>query len=85
MSEMLLRGYHVNEQWNDDNFRGNKLGIQDDWVSSYLVSKLYNDSVIDSIKIYPEHNEEYLKECMQNLKSKGVQIKFVKDGKCYEN
>jgi len=24
--------------------------------------------------IYPEHNDEYLRECIENLKGKGVEI-----------
>jgi uncharacterized protein (TIGR02328 family) len=26
--------------------------------------------------IYPEHNEEYLEECLDNLKSKGIEIEL---------
>lgn len=78
MSEMLMRGYRVNEQWNNDDFRGNDLGIQNGWASSSLVSKLCNDSIFDSINIYPEHNDKYLLECLENLKSKGIVIDFNK-------
>ena len=28
--------------------------------------------------IYPEHDDLYLEECLQNLKRKGVEIKFEK-------
>lgn len=33
------------------------------------VSKLFG-----STPIYPEHNDEYLQECLDNLRSKGIEI-----------
>ena len=29
-----------------------------------------------NINIYPEHDNEYLKDCIENLKEKGIEIKI---------
>jgi uncharacterized protein (TIGR02328 family) len=41
------------------------------FVSQYYHSVFAYD--ISKI-IYPEHNKEYLQECIENLKSKGIEI-----------
>lgn len=28
--------------------------------------------------VYPEHNDKYLKECLENLKNKGIEIRIEK-------
>lgn len=53
-----------------------KYETDDSWISPDLITKLYNDSCVDKWHIYPEHNNEYLEECLQNLKDKGIEIKF---------
>jgi len=60
MQEMMDRGYNVSEEWLESNYRGKKLGFK----GTYKV---------DTSK-YPEHNKEYMKECIKNLKQKGVDL-----------
>lgn len=65
MYEMSERRYKINCVWYNDNYRGKEIGgINKDLVNSNMISKLYNDSLIDGIIIYPEHNDKYLNECV---------------------
>lgn len=75
MCEMLNRGYQVDKDWFKVNYRGKKLGFEQHGVvdahkvTMKLVSPRYNKK-----PIYPEHNAEYLQECLENIKAKGVNI-----------
>ena len=46
----------------------------EDWAMEDLITKLYNDSTVDYLKIFPEHDAKYLQECLDNLKAKGIYI-----------
>jgi uncharacterized protein (TIGR02328 family) len=67
MLEMLKRNYKVSKEWRIPNYRGAKIGF---YNISYESPNILNQL----IKIYPEHNNNYLKECLKNLKKKGVKI-----------
>ena len=69
MEEMENRGYKPNLIWKNPNWRGDKIG-EDNWIIGTNYSNLVNINKI----IYPEHNNEYLKECIDNLKSKGIDL-----------
>ncbi len=69
MEEMENRGYKPNLIWKNPNWRGDKIG-EDNWIIGTNYSNLVNINKI----IYPEHNGEYLKECIDNLKSKGIDL-----------
>ena len=69
MEEMENRGYKPNLIWKNPNWRGDKIG-EDNWIIGTNYSNLVNINKI----IYPEHNDEYLKECVDNLKSKGIDL-----------
>lgn len=43
------------------------------------MTKLYNDSCVDGLHIYLEHDDKYLEECLENLKNKGIEIKIEKE------
>ena len=67
IQEMEKRGYQVNPLWKDPCYRGIQLG--------YEVSKMtFCQDIQVSSPIYPEHNEAYLKECLDNLHQKGIDI-----------
>lgn len=66
MSEMERRGYNVDQDWKDMAFRGNIIGFDD--------SEFTEPCTIDEWRIYPEHDDAYLDECLENLHSKGVKI-----------
>lgn len=71
MNEMVeCRGYNVDDLWFDYQYRGKKLGFD------YSIDKEVVKFIIHTwiINIYPEHNDAYLQECIENLKSKGIKI-----------
>ena len=69
IEEMVKRGYHPDKVWNNPNYRGKILGEQPGWCNLGLLLDYEPYSII-----YPEHNNEYLKECLENLKNKGIEI-----------
>lgn len=70
MNEMENRGYHPDGIWRDPAWRGSKLGKCEGWASTKEFVGL----------VYAEHNDEYLQECLDNLKSKGIEIKITPIG-----
>jgi len=66
MREMEVRGYTPDEKWFYCDYRGKKLGSTIDCLPQY---ETYRTPII-----YPEHNEAYLQECLENLRAKGVEI-----------
>lgn len=64
MEEMENRNYHPDPIWKNGNWRGLKIGM-DNWVNE-------NEIIINNEIIYDEHNDDYLKECLDNLKGKGI-------------
>ena len=65
MDEMEKRGYKVSIEWRDKNYRGKK-------------AENYNnleEKIIDS-PIYKEHDNEYLVECIENLRKKGIKLEL---------
>lgn len=71
MDEMERRGYHPDPIWRDPNWRGKVLG-RANWIdhSEEVIRQVANWEPI----IYPEHDDAYLQECIENLKSKGIEI-----------
>ncbi|SDI68682.1 TIGR02328 family protein [Natribacillus halophilus] len=64
MDEMQERGYRVDELWINPLYRGKHC---DRHHSLERIS-------IKETPIYPEHNDTYLNECLENLEEKGVII-----------
>ena len=64
MDEMVKRGFKVSIEWKDKNYRGKK-------------AESYNnlEEKITDTPIYKEHNIEYLADCIENLRNKGIQLK----------
>ena len=70
MSEMERRGYEVDPEWKQYNYRGKTLGYDS-----------YNGEDIASLQVYlkrfpvySEHDEAYLAECLDNLSKKGIKL-----------
>ena len=65
MDEMEKRGYQVSIEWRDKNYRGK------------IAEKYRNleEKMIDS-PIYKEHNQQYLQECIENLRKKGIELEL---------
>ena len=75
IEEMERRGYHPDRTWDNPNWRGKNLGEQAGWVDKNEVEDLWlNINQMKNVIIYPEHNSEYLEECLNNLKNKGIDI-----------
>ena len=75
MNEMEKRGYNPNKIWYDIDYRGSALGEEVLWCNHATMLGFLDGAENHNYIIYPEHNDEYLKECIENLKSKGVIIK----------
>ena len=83
MREMNRRGYNPDRIWTFANYRGKALGYDDNFADIYgtnleygvAISKDFDNQeyAIDYI-IYPEHNDEYLVDCLENLRSKGIDL-----------
>jgi len=65
MDEMEKRGYKVSEEWRDKNYRGKTAEKYDNLEEKMIESP-----------IYKEHNGEYLMECIENLRNKGIKIEL---------
>ena len=63
--EMVDRGYCPNEKWWDSTYRGENL------PSCRISQRVLWDA---PDLVYPEHDENYLDECIANLAMKGVTI-----------
>lgn len=61
MDEMEKRGYKVSTEWRDKNYRGKN-------AENY--SNLEEKTI--GSPIYKEHNPQYLAECIENLRKKGI-------------
>lgn len=67
IEEIEKRGYNIDKQWKKPEYRGK-------------VSKPYQkiEVIEKTTPIYPEHGNEYMNECIENLKKKGIEL----DDKC---
>jgi len=74
MYEMERRGYAIrDEDWWNRFYRGKALGYADGmkfkgWYGIIIYPNPFEE------RIYPEHDEKYLDECIENLAAKGVRI-----------
>lgn len=68
MDEMESRGYNVHWEWRDSAYRGKSIGYD---TSDFT-------EPCDSMN-YPEHNDAYLAECLDNLAGKGICIEMPTD------
>lgn len=82
MHEMEHRGYKIDFNWWNCTYRGKILGFCEDLNFANKTNHEVTEARINrSIKhkpIYPEHNHEYLKECLEKLKQKGVYLSIGK-------
>lgn len=74
MDEMKRRGYKPDATWLCCDYRGSTLGYTQpfEFCDNILLQVYVNSSDI----IYPEHNDDYLQECLDNLKSKSIEIEI---------
>lgn len=74
MDEMEKRGYHPDPIWRNPDYRGKTLGIQENWTDKNLLEDCYVIASVTGDKVFPEHNNEYIKECLTLLEAKGSPI-----------
>ena len=74
MDEMERRSYHPDRTWDDPCWRGTALGHEEGWAAADTVDDQYCYAVHKGGIIYPEHDEAYLIECLENLKEKGIDL-----------
>ncbi len=79
MKEMENRGYHPDKIWANPCWRGNILGEEPGWSDKDIVNHIGLTYEVLHKPLYPEHNDEYLKECLENLKNKDIVIEAFKD------
>ncbi len=65
IKEMKTRGYKPDKLWENPLHRGKTCKPFKELLSTAKTSPIYN-----------EHDEEYLKECIDNLKEKGISIEI---------
>jgi uncharacterized protein (TIGR02328 family) len=68
------RGYNYNEKWERATHRGKNL---EPFIN--VNYQLIDTIIVTGRKCYPEHNEKYLKECIENLKEKGCVCRYYED------
>lgn len=68
LQEMYRRGYSYDSLWQDPSYRGKKAYRR--LTNTHFIREAMGNSPC----IYPEHNKQYLKECLENLNSKGIAI-----------
>ena len=78
MLEMLVRGYNPNERWFDITYRGKNCEPWSADAKTINWTKECHVSNFDDI-VYPEHNQEYLDECVSNLADKGCVCRYFED------
>lgn len=80
MQEMLNRGYHPDSAWFDSTYRGKNCEpyvypkIEVHTTSEYQSFVHPCGERITHKFVYPEHNDQYIKECLDNLERKGIHI-----------
>lgn len=73
MIEMKERGYNVNEVWLNSRYRGKKCKEYDDLCDTFI-ELLIDYARYEDNMIIAEHNDEYLNECIENLRAKGIKL-----------
>ena len=78
MDEMVKRGYKPDTIWRQTNWRGKVIGEDNDseWSCGPALTDFLMTNEATDCTYYPEHNDEYLKECINLLKEKNAPIDF---------
>ena len=88
MSEMRNRGYSYDTYWAIENYRGTRIKFVDPFNPFVLEDFTWNSAnkfkwywqfpkdinVCDTAMIYPEHNDIYMIECLDNLSKKNAEL-----------
>ena len=77
MKEMETRGYHVGRDWKISSYRGKSIGNDNSEFTRLTFPetwKIGGNICNISKRIYSEHDDKYLNDCLENLKRKGIEI-----------
>lgn len=74
IGEMLNRGYIVSDEWLIRKYRGKNCDKHTNESLHINHKPLSLDELQRKSTIYPEHNKEYLIECIENFRAKGVDV-----------
>lgn len=74
IEEMERRGYHPDPIWKDPAYRGKVLGYQPGWCDEDEALAIKFTYTRTGNPFFAEHDNKYLQECLDNLKSKGVEL-----------
>jgi uncharacterized protein (TIGR02328 family) len=74
MDEMERRGYHPDPVWRNPFWRGSTLGEDQKFTDPDAVDDQYCYATHKNGIIYPEHDKDYLTECVALLKEKNAPI-----------
>ena len=80
MSEMLSRGYRLDDRWKDWRYRGKRIGMDVSEFTCGTDDMPYGSMGEEGgdVPIYPEHDDGYLSDCVENLRRKGISIDVSK-------
>ena len=70
MDEMLFHDWNIDWSWKSAKYRGKNI-LKDESINPGLALSIQIESR-QGFMIYQEHDKEYLIECLDNLKSKGI-------------
>ena len=70
MAEMERRGYTVDPEWKEYNYRGKVLGYDSYKGEDVASLQVY----IKRFPVYSEHDDVYLEECLEILAKKGLKL-----------
>lgn len=73
---MTKRGYNHDVKWDSPEYRGTALGYDERFADADIVDDQYVYAKYKDGIIYPEHNDTYLRECIELLKTKEAPIDF---------
>lgn len=75
MDRMEEIGFNCNILWRDYNYRGKNCDpYQWNDLDFEQTMSIYHAAKYENKIIYPEHNDLYLKECLDNLHNKGIDL-----------
>lgn len=70
LREMERRGYKPDKNWYRFEYRGKNCPVDTD----EYVESMFKSANVYLRPIYPEHDDKYLKDCLDNLERKGIHI-----------
>lgn len=74
MHEMQRRAFNPESCWFAPGYRGKTaLPVEPDYEEIHKLQETINEFTV----VYPEHNNEYLRECLLNLQRKGVYLPSI--------